>query len=288
LRAAVLGANDGIVSTASLVVGVAAANSSPSDILLTVVAGLVAGAMSMAAGEYVSVSSQSDTEKADFDRERHELATDAESELIELTQIYIKRGIAPELAKQVALQLTAHDAVRAHARVELGISHTMAARPIQAAFASAASFAVGAFLPLLVVLLVPKSWFILPEVCGSIVLLALLWIRGISRWRSSGKSRFASCFLGSACNGNNGWSRTFVWSVVVKLKRTATKIRSDSVIGMKPSAPHNAVIDTGPGISMCSGCARKSSEATWKIDLHILILALPFVVSHANQTEDPG
>jgi vacuolar iron transporter family protein len=150
LRAAVLGANDGIVSTASLIIGVAAANASQSTILLTAVAGLVAGAMSMAAGEYVSVSSQSDTETADLAKERLELETDIESELKELTGIYIGRGLTPDLAQQVAEQLTTHDALGAHARDELGINEIMNAQPIQAALYSAGTFAIGAALPLLV------------------------------------------------------------------------------------------------------------------------------------------
>lgn len=148
LRAAVLGANDGIVSTASLVLGVAAAGASPASILLSGVAGLAAGAMSMAAGEYVSVHSQADTEHADLSRERAELEADPASEHRELTGIYIARGLTPELAQQVAQQLMAHDALGAHARDELGISATFSARPVQAALASAASFAAGAALPL--------------------------------------------------------------------------------------------------------------------------------------------
>ncbi len=155
LRAAVLGANDGIVSTASLVVGVAAAETARGNILVAGVAGLVAGAMSMAAGEYVSVSSQSDTENADLDREREELATMPEAELAELTSIYVDRGLDEGLAHQVAVQLTAHDALGAHARDELGISALSAARPTQAALASAASFAVGAALPLAATFLTP-------------------------------------------------------------------------------------------------------------------------------------
>jgi VIT1/CCC1 family predicted Fe2+/Mn2+ transporter len=157
LRAAVLGANDGIVSTASLVLGVAAAGASSKNILIAGVAGLVAGAMSMAAGEYVSVSSQSDTEHADLDRERKELATDPKHEHEELTAIYVGRGLDAELAAEVATQLMKHDALGAHARDELGISETLTARPVQAAFASAGTFSVGAVLPLLVVLLVPVS-----------------------------------------------------------------------------------------------------------------------------------
>ena len=155
LRAAVLGANDGIVSTASLVVGVAAAESSRSSILLAGVAGLVAGAMSMAAGEYVSVSSQSDTEMADLERERQELGTEPEAELDELTAIYVGRGLDQALARQVAEQLTARDALEAHARDELGISEIVTARPVQAALASAASFGLGAAMPILVALFAP-------------------------------------------------------------------------------------------------------------------------------------
>src|SRR5210317_411940 len=146
LRAAVLGANDGIVSTASLVVGVAAAAADRSGVLIAGVAGLVAGAMSMAAGEYVSVSSQADTEKADLEREREELENDHEFETRELSHIYQRRGLDPELAHEVAVQLMAHDALGAHARDELGISDTMSARPLQAALASAGTFTVGALL----------------------------------------------------------------------------------------------------------------------------------------------
>lgn len=174
LRAAVLGANDGIVSTASLVVGVAAANASSGDILVAGVAGLVAGAMSMAAGEYVSVSSQADTEKADLDRERKELAADGESERNELASIYVSRGLEPSLAKQVAEQLMVHDALTAHARDELGISDISTARPVQAALASAGTFALGASMPLFTVLVVPTTMLI-PVVIGtSILFLALL------------------------------------------------------------------------------------------------------------------
>jgi VIT1/CCC1 family predicted Fe2+/Mn2+ transporter len=157
LRAAVLGANDGIVSTASLMLGVAAAQAGQGNILMTGVAGLVAGAMSMAAGEYVSVHSQADTEKADLARERHELETDVAAENRELTAIYVGRGLEPALASQVATQLMAHDALGAHARDELGISEALGARPLQAALASAASFAVGAALPLAVALLARGS-----------------------------------------------------------------------------------------------------------------------------------
>jgi len=174
LRAAVLGANDGIVSTASLVVGVAAGGASSSEIFLAGTAGLVAGAMSMAAGEYVSVSSQSDTEQADLQRERQELETQPDLELEELAGIYMQRGLQPELAKQVAEQLTAHDAIGAHARDELGISELTAARPIQAAFASAGTFAVGAAIPLLVAWLVPRNAVIAVVIIASLVLLAVL------------------------------------------------------------------------------------------------------------------
>ena len=157
LRAAVLGADDGIVSTASLVVGVAAAGSPSHQILLAGVAGLVAGALSMAAGEYVSVSSQADTEKADLATEKSELATQKSAEEQELAAIYVQRGLDPKLARTVAIQLMAHDALAAHARDELGITEQMTARPLQAAAASAATFAVGAALPLLMVLLAPLS-----------------------------------------------------------------------------------------------------------------------------------
>lgn len=161
LRAAVLGANDGIVSISSLMVGVAASDTGRSALLVTGVAGLVAGALSMAAGEYVSVSSQSDTERADIARERGELASQPETELKELASIYEGRGLSPDLAHQVAQQLMAHDALGAHARDELGMSDVVSARPVQAALISAASFAVGAALPLLTALLVPIASVVL-------------------------------------------------------------------------------------------------------------------------------
>jgi VIT1/CCC1 family predicted Fe2+/Mn2+ transporter len=176
LRAAVLGANDGIVSTASLVVGVAAASASQSSILLTGIAGLVAGAMSMAAGEYVSVHSQADTENADLSRERDELKADPAAELRELTAIYVGRGLDEHLAREVAAQLTSHDAIGAHARDELGISEHMSAKPIQAALASAASFAVGAILPLLVTAFAPQRGLIYSVSGASLVFLALLGV----------------------------------------------------------------------------------------------------------------
>lgn len=177
LRAAVLGANDGIVSTASLVLGVAAAGATRSGIIIAGIAGLVAGAMSMAAGEYVSVSSQTDTEEADLARERHELATEDKSERAELASIYVGRGLDPALARQVADQLMAHDALGAHARDELGISDLQRARPVQAAFASAVTFSVGAAMPLLSVLL--TSARTLPAVVAgtSLAFLAILgWL----------------------------------------------------------------------------------------------------------------
>jgi len=174
LRAAVLGANDGIVSTASLVVGVAAAESGRSAVLVAGVAGLVAGAMSMAAGEYVSVSSQADTERADLARERKELATDVESERNELASIYEARGLDPDLARQVALQLMAKDALGAHARDELGISEIVSARPVQAALASAATFAGGAAVPLLTALIVPEKLLVWVVSAVSLALLAAL------------------------------------------------------------------------------------------------------------------
>lgn len=176
LRAAVLGANDGIVSTASLVVGIAASHATRSAVLVAGVAGLVAGAMSMAAGEYVSVSSQADTEEADLNRERKELATDNEFEHDELALIYVGRGLEPDLAQQVATQLMAHDALGAHARDELGISEHLSARPVQAAFASAGSFAIGAILPLLTVLIAPESKLVIAVSGLSLVFLAALGI----------------------------------------------------------------------------------------------------------------
>lgn len=174
LRAAVLGANDGIVSTASLIVGVAAAAGGRSEVLLAGIAGLVAGAMSMAAGEYVSVSSQSDTEQADLARERAELAGQPALEHEELAAIYMKRGIAPELAHQVADQLMAKDALGAHAQDELGISEITTARPIQAALTSAATFAVGAAMPLLMVVISPQAMLVPLVSAASLAFLALL------------------------------------------------------------------------------------------------------------------
>jgi vacuolar iron transporter family protein len=174
LRAAVLGANDGIVSTASLIVGVAAASADRNAVLIAGVAGLVAGAMSMAAGEYVSVSSQADTESADLSRERHELETNAAWEHEELAKIYVDRGLEPALAQQVADQLMAHDALAAHARDELGLSEIHRARPVQAALASAASFATGALLPVILVALAPAQGMVALVAGGSLGLLAML------------------------------------------------------------------------------------------------------------------
>jgi VIT1/CCC1 family predicted Fe2+/Mn2+ transporter len=174
LRAAVLGANDGIVSTASLVLGVAAAGVDSKGVLVAGTAGLVAGAMSMAAGEYVSVSSQADTERADLERERRELASSPEQEAAELTAIYIDRGLEPDLASKVSDQLMEHDALAAHARDELGITDSLAARPVQAALASAGTFALGAVLPLLIVILFPVSALLLAVSIGSMLFLALL------------------------------------------------------------------------------------------------------------------
>ena len=172
LRAAVLGANDGIVSTASLVVGVAASNAARGDVMVAGVAGLVAGALSMAAGEYVSVSSQADTERADMQRERTELATAPEAELDELTGIYVGRGLTPDLARTVAQQLTAAGALTAHARDELGLTEELAARPLQAAVASAGTFAVGAGVPLLAAFLAPESALVL--LVGAVSLACLI------------------------------------------------------------------------------------------------------------------
>jgi VIT1/CCC1 family predicted Fe2+/Mn2+ transporter len=188
LRAAVLGANDGIVSTASLVVGVAAAEATRGPILLAASAGLVAGAMSMAAGEYVSVASQADSEAADLARERKELETQPEEELEEMTAIYVSRGLTPELARQVAEQLNAGDALAAHARDELGISEHVTARPVQAALTSAATFAVGAAMPLLVSMLAPLPVIIPTISIATLVFLAVLgwlgaWAGGASPWK---------------------------------------------------------------------------------------------------------
>ncbi len=174
LRAGVLGANDGIVSTASLIIGVAAAHSGQASILLAGVAGLVAGAMSMAAGEYVSVSSQADTEKADLALERKSLENDYEFEQTELAEIYQERGLDPDLSHKVAEQLMAHDALGAHARDEIGISPSITARPIQAALSSAGSFTVGAALPLLVAWMVPGERLIMVVAAASLAFLALL------------------------------------------------------------------------------------------------------------------
>lgn len=183
LRAAVLGANDGIISTASLVVGVAAAATSPGEVLVAGVAGLVAGAMSMAAGEYVSVSSQADTENADLARERRELAEQPESELDELTAIYVARGVAPDLARTVAIQMTQKDAFATHARDELGLSDHVVARPVQAALTSALTFAVGASVPLALAAFTPAASIASVVSGGSLVCLAALgalgaWVGG--------------------------------------------------------------------------------------------------------------
>jgi VIT1/CCC1 family predicted Fe2+/Mn2+ transporter len=181
LRAAVLGANDGIVSTASLIIGVAASGASRSAILVSGIAGLVAGAMSMAAGEYVSVSSQADTEKSDLERERLELAAAPEAELEELASIYRARGVDADVARTVAQQMTAFDVLGTHARDELHITETTSARPITAAFTSAGTFTVGALLPLLVAMLVPQPLLVPGEAIASLLFLALLgWIGAVA------------------------------------------------------------------------------------------------------------
>ena len=212
LRAAVLGANDGIVSTASLVLGVAAAGTSSKGILIAGIAGLVAGAMSMAAGEYVSVSSQADAERADLNREQKELATRPKQEHKELTAIYVDRGLDPGLASNVATQLMAHDALGAHARDELGISDAFTARPIQAAFASAIAFSVGAALPLAIVLLVPVS----DTHVGGIRQCALVSRTprrhgGTHRRRFDGHRCCAGSVLGGPSHGFDRWSWCLVW-----------------------------------------------------------------------------
>jgi len=198
LRAAVLGANDGIVSTASLVIGVAAASAARGDVLIAGVAGLVAGAMSMAAGEYVSVKSQADTEAADLARERGELAADADAEHRELAGIYVKRGLDAALADQVATQLMEHDALGAHARDELGISETLSARPVQAALSSAASFTAGAALPLLVALLAPAGSLPVVVAGSSLVFLATLGaVAGRAGGASAAKGAWRVTFWGA-------------------------------------------------------------------------------------------
>jgi len=195
LRAAVLGANDGIVSTASLLIGVAAAGASQPALLVAGLASLVAGAMSMAAGEYVSVSSQADTEHADLERERRELSADIESERSELAAIYVGRGLEPILAQTVAEQLMAHDALAAHARDELGLTETLSARPLQAASASALTFAAGAALPVLTALLTPQRYTIAAVAAASLLLLTLLGAvaaqtGGASPWRGAARVGF--------------------------------------------------------------------------------------------------
>ena len=189
LRAAVLGANDGIVSTASLIVGVASAASSRQEVLVAGIAGLVAGALSMAAGEYVSVSSQADTERADLDRERRELATQPNAEEDELTAIYIRRGLEHDLARLVSRQLMAKDALAVHARDELGLTEEQAARPLQAAFASAATFAAGAAVPILAIIVVPPSVIVV----STVSLLCLVALGAIAA-RTGG----ASAIVGAA------------------------------------------------------------------------------------------
>jgi VIT1/CCC1 family predicted Fe2+/Mn2+ transporter len=174
LRAAVLGANDGIISTASLMLGVATASHSKSGILIAGISGLVAGALSMASGEYVSVSSQADVEKSALAQERRELKEDGDAELTELARIYVHRGLEPDLARQVAVQLTRKDALAAHARDELGLSEELSARPLQAAFASAVSFSCGAVVPLLAAILVPVAWSIIAVYTTSLIVLVVL------------------------------------------------------------------------------------------------------------------
>lgn len=213
LRAAVLGANDGIVSTASLVVGVAAAGATPGAILVAGVAGLVAGAMSMAAGEYVSVSSQADAERADIDRERRELEADAHSETRELAHIYVKRGLTPKLAHEVAEQFMAHDALRAHVRDELGLTEVSRPRPVQAAMASAATFAVGGALPLLAALASPPDRTIEVVAGSSLAALAAMGALaaragGANKWLGAARVAFwgslamaATAAIGSLVGG---------------------------------------------------------------------------------------
>ena len=206
LRAAVLGANDGIVSTASLVLGVAAAEAEPKHVLVAGVAGLVAGALSMAAGEYVSVSSQADAERSSLALEKEELATQPEAELEELTAIYARRGLSPELARTVARELTARDALAAHARDELGLTEEFSARPLQAALASAGSFAIGAAIPVLTIVVAPRGAPMLTVVAASLVCLAALGAvaaraGGASAWRGALRVTFWSALAMAATAG---------------------------------------------------------------------------------------
>jgi vacuolar iron transporter family protein len=228
LRAAVLGANDGIVSTASLILGVAASGASAQNIIVAGSAGLVAGAMSMAAGEYVSVSSQADTETADLNREKKELEDNPEEEHAELTKIYIDRGLNEASAADVATQLMQHDALGAHARDELGISEVMAARPVQAAFASAGSFVVGAVLPLLIVVLIPvaKPFLVCSQWLALFSRLARCRFR-IYGWCSGNEGHRACYILGRSRNGvdcrrwSNFWSgsiTTLLWILSTTIK----------------------------------------------------------------------
>jgi vacuolar iron transporter family protein len=216
LRAAVLGANDGIVSTASLVVGVAAAEAARQDVLVAGVAGLVAGALSMAAGEYVSVSSQADTERADLKRERHELATEPQAEEDELTGIYSRRGLEPELARTVARQLTAKGALAAHARDELGLTEELAARPLQAALASAATFAVGAGVPIVTILVAPATALVLAV---SVLSLLCLFALGATAARIGG----APVLVGAA--------RVTIWGVLAMLATAAVGTLFGTTVG---------------------------------------------------------
>jgi vacuolar iron transporter family protein len=202
LRAAVLGANDGIISIAGLLVGVAATGASTAVVLGSGVAGIVAGAMSMAAGEYVSVQSQADTERADIAKETRELADEPEHELQELTHIYIKRGLTPELASQVATQLTAHDALGAHKRDELGITDTLSARPLQAALASAAAFTAGALLPIAALLFAPAGR--IEAVTSAVALVALLGSGALAAWAGGApklRGALRVCFWGAMAMG---------------------------------------------------------------------------------------
>lgn len=216
LRAAVLGANDGIVSTASLVLGVAAAEAARHDVLVAGVAGLVAGALSMAAGEYVSVSSQADTEQADLKREKHELASEPQAEEDELTSIYVRRGLAAELARTVAQQLTASGALAAHARDELGLTEELAARPLQAALASAATFAVGAGVPVLAIVVLPATALV-PGV--SLVSLLCLVVLGALAGRIGG----ASMMVGAA--------RVTIWGVLAMAATAAVGTLFGATVG---------------------------------------------------------
>jgi vacuolar iron transporter family protein len=272
LRATVLGANDGILSTSSLVLGVAAAHATHSNILVAGVAGLVAGAMSMAAGEYVSVHSQADTEEAELELERAELKADDKGEHKELLAIYVARGLDPSLAKQVAEQLMVHDALGAHARDELGISETFRARPIQAALASAASFAVGATMPLLVTAAAPGGGFD-PNCCWNFtdVPRSSWWVGCASRWRRSGDRRNTRHVLGRPSHGGD--------------RRHRVAVRNYCLSGTNRKPAQSCAFINRPAVVACNIC--KSSCSGMSQQLSIGASRLPIRGSSGKRQHYP-